>query len=47
MESLRLTHGVITGPPRQVGSKGGQVDSYTVPPKVYFRQFHETFLDGT
>ncbi|KAJ5096914.1 cytochrome p450 domain-containing protein [Penicillium angulare] len=33
-ESMRLTHGVVYGPPRQVGSKGAQVDGYFVPPKT-------------
>lgn len=33
-ESLRLTYGVIVGPPRLVGSNGAHVDGYYIPPKV-------------
>ncbi|KAF7586336.1 hypothetical protein BBP40_009064, partial [Aspergillus hancockii] len=31
-ESLRLTYGVISGPPRLVGKSGAVVDGYQVPP---------------
>ncbi|KAJ5290959.1 cytochrome P450 [Penicillium angulare] len=33
-ESLRLTYGVIVGPPRLVGSSGAHIDGYYVPPKT-------------
>ncbi|GAB1191083.1 hypothetical protein APSETT444_000252 [Aspergillus pseudonomiae] len=32
-ESVRLTHGVISGPPRAVGPLGAVIDGYSVPPK--------------
>ena len=33
-ESLRLMHGIITGPPRVTPLSGAQVDGYNIPPKV-------------
>ncbi|KAJ5673623.1 cytochrome p450 domain-containing protein [Penicillium longicatenatum] len=33
-ESMRLTHGVVSGPAREVGPTGAHVDGYYVPPKA-------------
>lgn len=37
-ESQRLTHGVISGPPRVVPATGAQIDGYDVPPMVWSSQ---------